>query len=207
VLAVGGHFLFTAKPSSHKTLYSWLEGADVPSSEKKFKQGKYFVTHRYRWMEGVPIRDGEDALMVNWLEIEIVDRSGKVTYRNSFITDLPVCKNNVDDLAAAGRARWKIENENFNTMKTQGYNLEHNFGHGKQHLAALLATMNLIAFAMHTVADLVDEAWALARQAIGARKRFFEELRSITTYLVFPTWALLAETLRTGKPPPIVLDG
>jgi len=207
VLAVGGHFLFTAKPSSHKTLYSWLEGADVPSTEKKFKQGKYFVTHRYRWMEGVPIRDGEDALMVNWLEIEIVDRSGKVTYRNSFVTDLPVCKNNVDDLAAAGRARWKIENENFNTLKTKGYNLEHNFGHGKQHLAALLATMNLIAFAMHTVADLVDKAWALARQAIGARKRFFEELRTITTYLVFPTWALLAETLRTGLPPPVAPDG
>ena len=207
VLAIGGHFLFTAKPSSHKTLYSWLDGAEVPSNEKKIKQGKYFVTHRYRWMEGVPIRDGEDALLVNWLEIEIVDRSGKVTYRNSFVTDLPVCKNNVDDLAAGGRARWKIENENFNTMKTKGYNLEHNFGHGKRHLAALLATMNLIAFAMHTVADLVDEAWALARQAIGARKRFFEELRTITSYLVFPTWGLLVETLRAGKPPPIVRDG
>jgi len=208
VLAAGGHFLFTAKPSSHKTLYSWLEGAEVPSTEKKVKQGKYFATYRYRWMEGVPIRDGEDALMVNWLEIEIVDRSGKVTYRNSFITDLPVCKNNVDELVAAGRARWKIENENFNTMKTKGYNLEHNFGHGQQHLAALLAAMNLIAFAFHTVADLVDEAWILARQAIGARKRFFEELRTITAYLVFPTWAALVESLRTATPPPpVIRDG
>lgn len=207
VRAVGGHFLFTAKPSSHKTLYSWLDGAEVPSTEKKFKQGRRFVTHRYRWLEGVPIRDGEDALLVNWLEIEIVDPSGKTTYRNSFVTDLPVCKNNVDELAAAGRARWKIENESFNTLKTKGYNLEHNFGHGQQHLAAVLVTMNLIAFAMHTVADLVADAWASARQAIGARKRFFEELRTITAYLVFPTWASLVETLRTGKPPPLVRDG
>ena len=111
------------------------------------------------------------------------------------------------ELAACGRARWKIENETFNTLKTKGYNLEHNFGHGKQRLAAVLATMNLIAFAMHTVADLVDDAWKAARVAVGACKRFFADLRAITTYLVFPTWTALVETLRTGQPPPVVRDG
>lgn len=207
VQEVGAHFLFTAKPSSHKTLYEWLDGADVPTMEQKIKQGVRFVTHRYRWLEAVPLRDGKDALIVNWLEIEIVDASGKVTYRNSFVTDLPVNKANVAELASCGRSRWKIENEAFNTLKTKGYNLEHNFGHGKGNLSALLATMNLIAFAMHTVADLVDAAWKAARAAVGTRKRFFEELRVITTYLVFPSWALLVETLIAGKPPPAVLGG
>ena len=207
VRAIGAHFLFVAKPSSHKTLYEWLDGADVPSCEQRVKQGARFVTHRYRWLEAVPLRGGADAMMVNWLEIEIVDAAGKVTYRNSFVTDLPVNAGNVAELAACGRARWKIENETFNTLKTKGYNLEHNFGHGKEHLSALLATMNLIAFAMHTVADLVDVAWKAARAAVGARKRFFEELRSITTYLVFPNWPVLIETLITGKPPPTVLSG
>jgi Transposase DDE domain len=207
VRAIGAHFLFTAKPSSHKTLYEWLDGADVPGMEQKIKQGARFVTHRYRWLEALPLRDGKDALIVNWLEIEIVDASGKVTYRNSFVTDLPVNKGNVAELAACGRSRWKIENETFNTLKTKGYNLEHNFGHGRAHLSALLATMNLIAFAMHTVADLVDIAWKAARKAVGTRRRFFEELRVITTYLVFPSWALLVETLTAGKPPPAVLGG
>ena len=207
VKAIGAHFLFTAKPSSHKTLYSWLEGAEVPSMEQKIKQGKRFVTYRYRWLGDVPLRDGTDAMLVNWLEIEIVDAAGKITYRNSFVTDLPVTEVNVAELAACGRARWKIENESFNTLKTKGYNLEHNFGHGKQHLAATLATLNLLAFALHTVADLVDEAWKAARAAVGARKRFFEELRTITTYLLFPTWAALVETLRSGEPPPQVRDG
>ena len=205
--AAGAHFLFTAKPSSHKTLYEWLDGADVPTMEQKIKQGARFVTHRYRWLEAVPLRDGRDALLVNWLEIEIIDASGKVTYRNSFVTDLGVSKANVAELAACGRSRWKIENEIFNTLKTKGYNLEHNFGHGKVNLSALLATMNLIAFAMHTVADLVDAAWKAARAAVGTRRRFFEELRVITTYLVFPSWALLVETLTAGKPPPAVLGG
>lgn len=203
----GAHFLFTAKPSSHKTLYSWLEGAQVPAMEKKVKRGARFVTHRYRWLEDVPLRDGADAMMVNWLEIEIADHSGKVTYRNSFVTDLPVTRQTVAELAVCGRARWKIENENVNTLKTKGYNLEHNFGHGKEHLAALLAAMNLIAFAMHTVADLVDEAWKAARAAVGARRRFFEDLRAITTYLVFPAWGELVETLRTGRAPPAIPDG
>ena len=207
VLAAGGHFLFTAKPSSHPTLYEWLAGAEVPAMEKKVKQGARFVTHRYRWLEGVPIRDGKDALHVNWLEIEIADAAGKVTYANSFITDLPVSKDTVVEQAACGRARWKIENETFNTLKTKGYNLEHNFGHGAQHLATTLATLNLLAFAMHTVAELVDAAWAAARKAVGTRKRFFEDLRALTTYWVFPTWATLVETLRSGVPPPLVRDG
>jgi len=207
VLAAGGHFLFTAKPSSHKTLYSWLDGAEVPTLQLKVKQGARFVTHRYRWLESVPIRDGNDAMLVNWLEIEIVDPTGKTTYRNGFVTDLAVTAANVAELAACGRARWKIENESFNTLKTKGYNLEHNFGHGSKHLAAVLATMNLLAFAMHTVADLVDAAWKAARAAVGARKRFFEDLRAITTYLVFPTWASLVETLRAGQPPPAIRDG
>ena len=216
VTAIGAHFLFTAKPASHKTLYEWLDGAGVPTVEKKIKQGARFVTHRYRWLEAVPLRDGvvsktrlrhDDALIVNWLEIEIVDADGKVTYRNSFVTDLPVNAETVVELAACGRSRWKIENESFNTLKTKGYNLEHNFGHGDVNLAAVLATMNLLAFAMHTVADLVDEAWKAARAAVGTRKRFFEDLRAITTYLVFPTWADLIETLRSAVPPARVRDG
>jgi hypothetical protein len=207
VLAIGGHFLFTAKPSSHKTLYSWLDGAEVPAMEQKIKRGARFVTHRYRWLEAVPLRDGKDALHVNWLQIEIIDAAGKITYRNSFVTDLPVNAANVADLVACARARWKIENENFNTLKTKGYNIEHNFGHGQANLAAVLTTMNLLAFAMHTVADLAEQAWRAARLAIGSRKRFFEHLRTITAYLVFTSWAVLLQTLASSKPPLAVPDG
>src|SRR5208282_6177635 len=105
----------------------------------------------------------EDALRVNWLSIEIADPKDKVTYRNSFVTDLTVDRDNVIALAACGRARWKVENETFNTLKTKGYNLEHNFGHGNDKLAAVLVTLNLLAFACHTVADLADALWQKAR--------------------------------------------
>lgn len=202
---VGGNFIFTAKPSSHKTLYEWIAGAAPSVFEEKVKKGRAFVTRRYRWIEAVPLRDGKDALHVNWFEIEIINKAGRTTYKNSFVTDLPVNEQNVSEVAACGRARWKIENETFNTLKTKGYHLEHNFGHGRLHLSATLATLNLLAFAFHSVCDLADKLWTEARDVIGTRKRFFEELRAITRYLVFPNWRALIRTMITGEPPPGLL--
>ncbi len=175
----------------------------LPSRQRRVEQGRRFVTHRYRWLNDVPIRDGADALAVNWFEIEIVNKAGKTTYRNSFITDLAVSADNVAELAACGRARWKIENEAFNVLKTKGYHLEHNFGHGSRNLAALLAIMNLLAFAFHIVYDLVEKAWQQARRVLGVRTRFFEHLRTVTIYHIFPDWAALIRTLTDGEPPPV----
>jgi hypothetical protein len=108
------------------------------------------------------------GLTVNWFMIEIVNAAGTVTYRNSFITDLEVGPDTVVDLAACGRARWKIENESFNVLKNNGYNLEHNFGHGKANLSAVFVSLNLLAFAFHTVCDLADDLWRRAMEKMGA---------------------------------------
>jgi hypothetical protein len=135
--------------------------------------------------------------------IEIIDLAGKMTYRNSFITDLEVSRENVVELAAGARARWKIENETFNVLNNRGYNLEHNFGHGKRHLATVLAILNLLAFACHTVCKLGDRAWRAATRELVTRQGFFQSLRTITTYLVFPSWNTLLETLAFTHPPPL----
>jgi hypothetical protein len=150
----------------------------------------------------VPLRGDAQALKVNWLSIEVVNASGQVTYRNSFITDLPVTRENVAELAACGRARWKIENESFNVLKNRGYHLERNFGHGNEHLAALLACFNLLAFAIHTVCDLTAGAWRHARETLGPRTRFFQNLQGLATYLVFSSWTELLQTLAFLRPPP-----
>ncbi len=100
-----------------------------------------------RWLEKnlphyanqVPLADGDDALKVNWCELTVTNDQGEVLYLNAFITDFTLTDQNVESIVASGRARWKIENENNNTLKTKGYHLEHNFGHGKQHLSSLLA--------------------------------------------------------------------
>jgi hypothetical protein len=202
VRAEGGHFLFVCKPSSHPTLTEYLTGVELGERVETIKRGKQRFRYVYRWLCEVPIRDGADALRVNWLAIEIVNRAGEITYRNSFVTDLPVDRSNVVELAACGRARWKVENETFNTLKTKGYNLEHNFGHGRDNLAAVLVVLNLLAFACHTVADLVTPLWRAARANAGSRIAFFNHLRSITVFLVFASWHELLATLAFQQPPP-----
>lgn len=202
VLAVNGHFIFVCKPSSHPLIEEYITGVDLGTHQEIIKRGKNKFVYRYRWIHDVPLRNGKDALKVNWFEIEISNASGEVTHHNSFITDLKIGSNNVVELAACGRARWKIENETFNVLKTKGYNLEHNFGHGKQHLACILVTLNLLAFAFHTTCDMADELWRSAREKLGIRRRFFNNLESITTYLIFDSWQDLLQTLAFAKPAP-----
>jgi hypothetical protein len=202
VLENAGDFLMTAKPDSHIALYDFMSGAELDEISLKGKEGHKKLNFRYRWFIGAPLREGKDALNVNWIGVTISDAKGKVTYDGAFVTSLKVSSENVAEIAACARARWKIENETFNVLKNNGYHLEHNFGHGKQYLAMTFAAMNLLAFAFHTVCDCLEQMWTTARQAKRARKRFFEHIRTITTYLVFPNWKTLMTTLIKSKPPP-----
>jgi hypothetical protein len=193
----------TCKSSSHKTIAEYLHGAELQEHrETVCKRGKRTTTV-YRWLDAVPLRATEDAITVNWFSIEILNAKGQRTYYNSFVTDLAVTKDTVAELAACGRARWKIENETFNVLKTNGYNLEHSFGHGKKTLARVLVTLNLLAFAFHTAAYLGVLAWRTAVIARGPTYRFFEHLRTITAYVVFQDWPnLLCSIAAAAVRPP-----
>ena len=171
--------------------------------EQTVRRGKQRFVHHYRWLNGAPLRGGKDTLKVNWFQIEVINAKGEMTYHNSLFTDLLVHSDNVVELAACGRERWKIENETFNVLKNNGYNLEHSFGHGKQNLSTILVSLNLLAFAMHTVCDTGDELWQAARAKLGPRYNFFSKLAAITTYLIFPSWEDLLLTLAFAKPPSI----
>jgi hypothetical protein len=81
---------------------------------------------------------------------------------------------------------WKIENESFNVLKNHGYELEHNFGHGQKFLAMTLAALNLLAFAWHTVLDLLEPSWQAAREAAAKRTSFFAHTLMLTAYLEPP---------------------
>ena len=88
----------------------------------------------------------------------------------------------------AGRARWKIEYENNNILKTKEYHLEHNFGHGKKHLSSLLLTSNLLAYLFHTVLEIMDVKYKLIRDDLPTRKTFFDDVRALTRYICFRSW-------------------
>src|SRR5271169_1148972 len=203
--ATGDDFIFTCKESSYKALYDFIAGAEPERHQEQIRKGRTVETRRYRWIEGVPVRDGKDAALVNWIGFEIVNGKGRVKYSMAWVTSLPVNKNNVAEIAACGRARWKIENEAFNVMKNHGYELEHNFGHGETFLAMMLAALNLLAFAWHAALDLLEPPWQAAREAAAKRTSFFAHLLTLTTYVGFPSWAVFLEAHTTFTIPPELL--
>jgi hypothetical protein len=202
VTDAGADFIFTCKSASHKTLYEFIDGAEPSRHEEKVRRRNTKETFRYRWIEAVPIRDGKDALLVNWIGFDILDAKGKIKYSMAWVTSLPVSKDNVAAIVACGRARWKIENESFNVLKNHGYDLEHNFGHGQKFLAMTLATLNLLAFAWHAVLDLLEPPWKAAREAAAKRASFFAHMLTLTAYVVFPSWKVFLESLTTFTIPP-----
>jgi len=105
---------------------------------------------------------------------------------------------NIAAVAHAGRGRWKIENEKNNVLKTKGYHLEHNFGHGQQYLSAFLLSLNLLAFLFHTVWAWSDEKYALLRRVLARRQTFFEDIRALTRYMVFDSWDQLMDFMIRG---------
>jgi hypothetical protein len=198
----GFHFIFTCKPQSHVHLTRWIgelePGKDIHTLSVRLKNKNRFETHTYRWANGVPLAEGEGALQVNWCELVVTGKQAKVLYRNALVTDFKITEANVAALVASGRARWKIENENNNTLKTKGYHLEHNFGHGKKHLSSLLATMNILAFQMHGLLHFCDEGYRLIRMTLGARRTFFEHIRALSHYHCFQSWKALMDFMMRG---------
>jgi len=187
------NFIFTCKPDSHTALYEEVEllarlGA-VSQLTQRHWNGKAHEVWLYRYVNDVPLRADPAALKVNWCELTIVQAdSGEQLYHNAFATQHRLTDETVAPIVAAGRARWKIENENNNVLKNQGYHLEHNFGHGEQYLSMILVLLNLLAFLLHTVLDLCDAVYHRLRDALRVRKTFFNDLKALTRYMLFESW-------------------
>lgn len=201
-LLYGFHFIYVCKPDSHTTLYNWVNllhpNQDLHLLKMRVKNGAQWEYYTYRFANAVPLAEGADALKVNWCELTVTDGKGEILYRNGFITDFKITDGNVAAIVATARSRWKIENENNNVLKTKGYNLEHNFGHGKKHLASLLAALNILAFLYHTFLSFTDENYRLIRSVLPTRKTFFDDLRALTRYMLFAGWDALMHFMMAG---------
>lgn len=193
------HFIFVCKPDSHKTLYEYLTLAEPLSFTKTVWNGRFREVWTYRYANGLPLRDGDDALLVNWAEITIYRQdTGELLYRNSFATDIDLSEDNVPNIIRFGRSRWKTENENNNVLKTKGYHMEHNYGHGQENLSTVLLSLLLLAFLTHTVMALTDKKYQAIRAELGSRKTFFDDIRALLRYKLFESWTHLLDFMIQG---------
>jgi hypothetical protein len=191
------HFIFVAKPDDHKYMMQWIAAYDhLPEISVNDSRGR---VHRYTYQNQVPLNAKEDAPLVNYIHYELNNEKGKVTYRNSWVTDIVIEKNNVAKLAKAGRCRWKIENECFNTLKNQGYHLNHNFGHGKKNLSHNMYLLTLLAFFFHQIFELSDPAYQLCRKSYVNKMVLWETFRTLIIYFIFDTWNDAFSKLLEGR--------
>jgi len=196
-------FILTCKPESHPTLYEEVALLErfggVTHCQDRAWTGQGYQLWSYRFVSHVPLRAPPQALSVHWCALTITDEaSGKQLYHNAFVTNRPLSAQSVRSIIAAGRARWKVENEGHNVLKNHGYYLEHNYGHGQHHLSAVIATLVLLAFLWHTVLQLCDRRYQRLRAALGARRTFFDDLRALTRYLFFASWEHLIAFMLKG---------
>ena len=158
--------------------------------------------HRFRFVNDVPLNGSHADVRVNFIEYwEIGD--DKVQHF-SWVTDLRVNKRNVFRLMRGGRARWKIENETFNTLKNQGYNFEHNYGHGEQNLSVVFAMLMMLAFLVDQTQQLCCALFQAVWAKLGSKRLLWERMRALFYDYALESMRQLLEALLYGlkKPPP-----
>jgi hypothetical protein len=189
-------FILMAKTKDHKVLFGWVDefkrlGVTCRLEARDF-DGRLYT---YEWMNNVPLNGTKDAGEVNYFECTVTKGEKRIFF-GTWVTDIPVDADNVGNLVRGGRARWKIENENFNTLKNQGYHAEHSFGHGKKNAAYNFFLFILLAFFVHQILELTDPLWQKCRGTFSARKEFWNQLRCTIRILVFVSWPHLLEFIR-----------
>jgi hypothetical protein len=177
--AHGLHYILGVKEGDHAYLFQQVQVAEhagrVTSYERHDRAAG--VVHRFRFVNDVPLNASNVDVRVNFIEYwEISDT--KVQHF-SWVTDLRVSTRNVFHLMRGGRARWKIENETFNTLKNQGYHFEHNYGHGEQYLSVVFAMLMMLAFLVDQAQQLCCALFRAVWTKLGSKRMLWERMRAL----------------------------
>jgi hypothetical protein len=201
ILDMGMSFIFTCKEDSHPWISEQVAYGEPETRERREWNGRHHLEYRYAWVNGVEIRAEGDTFAVNYLSMEIWNEEKQErTYKNAWITDKTITRENVKELVEWGRARWKIENEHHNVLKHRGYTLEHNFGHGKNHASEVFCLLNLLSLLFHGIQDLADEDYRKARASFGRRDAFFWALRYEMSRYLHDDWHHFLMTIAGEEP-------
>lgn len=187
----GMSYLFVAQKGDHPHLQEEIAGLRLAHGITSVElPGDKGGLHRYEFAHDIPLFSSTDAIC-NWVSYTEISSSGKVGYHNEWVTNLKPTKQNVCEIAIAGRQRSKIENETFNALKNHGFHFEHNFGHGKEHLQFNFLLLNLLAFLMHQLLALGDKLYREALSWKGAVYEFIDYIRWAIRMVIWPDWETL----------------
>ncbi len=191
-------FILGIKPGSHAFLFEQMRAAaEIGQAHTLTLEDADGTLHHYRWLEKAPLNESNPDVLVTMIEYwEIPPKGSKAPIRHfSWVTDLPVSAETVALLVRGGRARWRIENETFNTLKNQGYHFDHNFGHGDKNLSVVFALLMMLAFLVDQTTQLCDALFQAALKHVRRKCRLWENVRAIFRYVYVTSMRQLYELM------------
>jgi hypothetical protein len=178
-------YLLGAKPGDHQSLFEALETAEETQYHEVL-DGEGFL-HQFHFLNDTALNKSNTDVRVNVLEYRQTDPKGKET-TFSWVTNIHINLNNVFALMKGGRTRWKIENETFNTLKNLGYNLEHNYGHGKKFLSTILCLLMLLAFLIDQIQGITCSLFQAVKKRAGSFQFLWEKQRVLFEFVKWSSW-------------------
>lgn len=200
----GWYYIIVAKDGNHVPL---IEAMNALYDQGKVNHHKTIdkengIQHKFRFANNVPLNLQDDTEQVNVLDYIGIDKNGN-QHSWCWVTDIELTEKTVKAVMIAGRCRWNIENQTFNTLKNQGYNLEHNYGHGKHHLATNFAYLMFLAFLVDQIQEMSSPEFqkALKKQAKATRKYLWKAITCLFSTWMIDSWEELFNAIILGIKP------
>ena len=159
-------------------------GPEYPTHEQVDEKG---VIHRFRYLNNAPLNDANFELEINFLEYWEIKPNGRTTHF-SWVTDIEITQDNLMLLMRGARARWKVENETFNTLKNHGYHFEHNFGHGYHYLSTVMVHLMMLAFLIDQIQQRCCGLFNRALDKAQSKTRFWQKIKNLFQSFLIPHW-------------------
>jgi hypothetical protein len=195
------HFILGLKEGDHAYLSACLDKAAAIDETIEFdipdpKNPK--VRHFFRFVNALPLNESNQDILVNTLEYwEVREGAGKYF---CWVTDLTITTGNAYQIMRGGRARWKVENETFNTLKNQGYHIEHNYGLGKKNLSMVFVTLMMLAFLVDQILQMSPcSLFSAALKKAGTKKDLWEKARAAFYFFEVASMETIYRLILAGR--------
>lgn len=183
-------YVLGIKPDGNKSLLASFQSPALSDQVGYYSCLEQGITHSFAYLNKLPLNGRNPWIRVNVLQYEQRDKKGKVT-RFSWVTNLELHAENLMNIMRIGRSRWKIENETFNTLKNQGYEFEHNYGHGKKNLSTVLAYLMLLAFSVDQLIQRLYKPFKQILKVTKTKVKFCNTQRALFMVHVFSSFEQL----------------
>lgn len=178
-------YILVAKPGDHKFLFEQLESNEHAQYYEETTSDGCF--HQFRFINGISLNKSNQDVIVNLIEYRHTNAKGKET-NFSWVTNIRVSTTNIMKIMRGGRARWKIENETFNTLKNLGYNFEHNYGHGKKYLSTIFCMLMMLAFLIDQIQEICCSLYIKCRTVLRTYRSLWEHMRVLFQRVRLGSW-------------------